>query len=166
MVKRIIRSISVLLIAFSISATLHFQQVNKYKDWSVTQGKLYNIEQVHSKYSHSSSSISYRLYYTYKVDDIEYTGVDSYSGQIPEQYHIGKIVKVMYDTNNPIASLHERPKTSLITRIPILWSLPIALIMLLPMKKRKSKKQDFWTEMEKRGMSKEDAKNILNKRKK
>lgn len=68
----------------------------------------------------------------------------------------------MYDKNEPSNSLHEKPRTELITRLPIMWSIPIALMMLLPMKKKRER-QDFWTEMEKAGMSKEEAMGILNK---
>jgi hypothetical protein len=99
------------------------------------------------------------------VDGIEYTGADAYSGKLPDHYYIGQPVEVLYDTNEPYASLHERPKSELITRIPIMWSIPIALMLLLPMKKRtkRKEKQEFWAEMEKRGMNKEETINILNK---
>ena len=162
MKKRILRSVSVLIIAFILTLALYIQQTNKYKDWVSTQGVLYNFEEVHSRYRKSSST-SYRLYYTYEVDGIEYTGADSYPGNLPDHYYIGEKVNVMYDKNKPSDSLHERPRTELITRLPIIWSVPIALIMLLPKKKRKKQQQDFWTEMGKRGMSKEEATNILNK---
>lgn len=104
------------------------------------------------------------MYYTYEVDGIEYDGVDAYSGKLPEHYYIGEKVNVMYGKNEPSNSLHEKPRTELITRLPIMWSIPIALMMLLPMKKKKRRKrQDFWTEMEKAGRSKEEAMGILNK---
>lgn len=141
--KRIIRSISVLIIAFVITVALHIQQENKYKDWVSTQGVLYNFEEVKSRSSRFGSSTFYRLYYTYEVNGTEYSGVDSHSGELPDHYYIGENVSVMYDKSEPSASLHEKPKTNLITRIPIMWSIPIALMMLLPMKKRKKNNKIF-----------------------
>lgn len=163
MKKRILRSVSVLIIAIILTLILHIQQTNKYKDWVTTQGVLYNFKEVHSM-QRKGSSTSYRLYYTYEVDGIEYVGEDMYPGNLPDYHYVGEKVNVVYDKNNPSNSLHERPRTELITRLPIMWSIPVALIMLLPMKKKKQpEQQDFWTEMEKRGMSKEEAMNILNK---
>lgn len=67
MKKRILRSVSVMILAFALTLVLHIWQTNKYKDWVTTQGVLYNFEEVHSNYRKSSST-SYRLYYTYEVD--------------------------------------------------------------------------------------------------
>lgn len=147
--KRVIRAACVLIIAFVITIVLYIQQTNQYKDWISTQGVLYNHEEVSSRHSRFGSSSSYRLYYTYEVNGIEYAGVDSYSGELPDHYHIGDTVKVMYDANEPSSSLHEKPKINLITRVPMMWAIPIALMMLLPLKKRKENNKIFGQKWEK-----------------
>lgn len=130
--NKILLLLGLLAMAGIISISLYFIKTEEYKDWVSTEGILTNMKQHYSTGGrfHVGGGAKYSLYYTYTVDGKNYDGVDTFSGNIPEELFIGEQVEVWYDTAHHSRSMYSKPGPGLWPYVPFIFAVPVSLLIL------------------------------------
>ena len=120
--KRLILPVAILLIACIASVGIYFARTEQYKDWVSTPGVIVDIEY----YYRTKSNRSHRIYFSYCVDSMDYTGETLYSGTSTE-FAPGDSTDVWYNPNNPSESSFHKPGPGLDPYGPFFIGIPLAL---------------------------------------
>ncbi len=119
--KRLLVPIAILAAACIASIGIYFARTEQYKDWVSTPGIILDIETYRSK-----RSSSHRIYYSYSVDDMAYTGDSLYSGTHTD-FSEGDETDVWYNPQNPSESSFHKPGPGLDPYAPFFIGIPLAL---------------------------------------
>lgn len=136
MKTKILKALSVLLVASLISVALYFIKTEQYRDWKSTDGVLVDTQQFYGKKSKVGDGRSYRLYYRYTVDGVTYEGNELFSGNITDSHYIGEPVTVWYNPENHSSSCYAKPGPGLWPYAPFFLGFPLLLSALGVRRKR------------------------------
>lgn len=126
-INKFFRILAVFAVAAILSVTFYYIKTVEYKNWQPADGVLINMEQGYSSGRHGHGSRWYRLYYTYTVDGKSYSGVDTFSGNLPKDHFIGEEVEVWYNPADRSKSMYAKPGPGLWPYVPFIFALPISL---------------------------------------
>lgn len=121
--KRLILPIAILLIACIASVGIYFARTEQYKDWVSTPGVIVDIENYRGSRKRNDS---HRIYFSYRVDGVDYTGDTLYSGTSTD-FSPGGSTDVWYNPENPSESSFHKPGPGLDPYGPFFIGIPLAL---------------------------------------
>ncbi len=116
----------VLIIAALLSLFFYIYRTERFRDWQSTVGIItdYKVTKSHSR--RGGTTTTHSFHYTYTVDNVTYTGTDSFGG-VSKEYHIGDDTEVWYDPQNHADSAMGKPGPELYVYAPLFLAAPLAL---------------------------------------
>lgn len=120
--KRIILPSVILLIAILISIGKYFYKSEQYKNWEPAPAV---VTEVTVFETHRNSSSTHRIYYTFSVNNISYTGSESFSGKT-DTYKAGDTHEIWFDPNDPNISSFNKPSAESAPVGPLIFGFILA----------------------------------------
>lgn len=124
--------IIILAISLVLSGYVHITKTKEYETWVSTTGVIDNIE---IRERRKTSDESHSIYYSYKVNGVEYTGENTYSTKNTD-FEIGQVVDIWYDSQSPQSSSFHKPNASLNSLVPLLVGVFISVATLKKTRRR------------------------------
>lgn len=120
--KALIAAALVIILAVVLSVGIYFVRTAQYNDYVSAPGV---ITQIDIRQGSGKSSGNHTIYFTYTVDETEYSGASSYSGSSTDRIE-GETVEVWYDPDNPGESSFHKPVPGLDPIVPLFFCIPVA----------------------------------------
>lgn len=134
--KRFILIVITLLVAIISSLIIYIVRTDYYNSFIMTEGVVTDIEwlnntpakyaRIHRGLKNLGSDATFRIYFTYEVDDTVYDSNDlSYKNV--SKYRVGDTIDVWYAPNYPQNSFPYKPSPALEVFIPLFLAFPVII---------------------------------------
>lgn len=105
MKKRIILPIVILIVAVLIAIGKYYYKSEQYNNLTTAPAVVTEVEVFQF---HRNSNTTHRIYYTFTVNNISYTGSESFSGRT-DTYKAGDAHEIWFDPDDPHISYFNKP---------------------------------------------------------